>query len=258
MEVAYQILTYRATRNLGDAVQTVAMSRLLAGPLFGVYRDQADRARPDIPFVVNGWLGGPVPAAHPDCTFAGVFVGARRAEQLTWLRSSGRSVGARDPHTLSLLSVAGTHAEMVGCATLTFDRYGGRRSGRYAVDAGGSERGCIELTMGLPVGCPWHEQWALAVARLETLRTAELVVTTRLHVALPCLAYGTPVIVRRTRIGLSEQPERLTLLDALAIPADEAAVVDVTPWAARYLRWLGERVEVRCRPGGPRCPQSPD
>ena len=40
--------------------------------------------------------------------------------------------------------------------------------------------------------CP--TQWEMAVALLDRLRRAEVVYTSRLHIALPCLAFGTPVV----------------------------------------------------------------
>lgn len=136
----YQVLIYRGTRNLGDAIQAVAMSRLLGGTLAGVYRDAARlQARPEVPFVVNGWLGDEPPAEAGNCAFAGVFLGARLLEQARWLAgaaAAGRAVGSRDKHTSRLLGFTGVRSDVAGCPTLTFDRYAGARSGRLAVDAG--------------------------------------------------------------------------------------------------------------------------
>ncbi len=44
MTSEFQVLAYRHTRNLGDAIQTVAMSRLLPGRLTGVYRHRLAEA----------------------------------------------------------------------------------------------------------------------------------------------------------------------------------------------------------------------
>ena len=127
----HQVLIYRRTGNLGDAIQCVAMSRLLPGELLGVYRDAADQARRDIPAVINGWLGDAAPSGNPNCIFAGVFVGFREQEQLEWIRSSRHPVGVRDPYTMDYLAKHAISSEMIGCATLTFEPYRGCRAGRY-------------------------------------------------------------------------------------------------------------------------------
>jgi hypothetical protein len=72
-ERASRVLIYRGTENLGDAIQTVALSRLLDGDLLGVYRDEAGASVDDeVPFVVNGWLGDHVTVDDRNCLFAGV------------------------------------------------------------------------------------------------------------------------------------------------------------------------------------------
>ena len=58
----YRVLIYKESQNLGDAVQTIAMSRLLDAELLGVYRDEAHRpVHRDVTFVVNGFLSNNAP-----------------------------------------------------------------------------------------------------------------------------------------------------------------------------------------------------
>ena len=92
-----QILIYRQTGNLGDAVQTVAMSRLLRDAFRGVFRDSVEDSDPQTLFVVNGWLGETTPKLNSNCLFAGVGVHSNRASQAEWIGQSRFPVGSRDP-----------------------------------------------------------------------------------------------------------------------------------------------------------------
>ena len=256
----YRVLAYRGTTNLGDAVQTAAISRLLGGPLTGVYRRAlggASVAAGGRRFVVNGWLGDAPPAADSGgCLFAGVFLGRRVPEQLNWLRTSSAPVGARDPVTQALLRCAGVKCELVGCATLTLGRYDGPRAGRYSVDL--AVPGTTSLSNTLSKDVSWAAQWDMALVRLDQLRTAEIVYTSRLHVALPCLAFGTPVVVPRHVRGAVFQPARLSLLDALGFAFDRPCTLDVEPWATRYVAFLSTHLGHPVRPGPFRFPRALD
>lgn len=50
-------------------------------------------------------------------------------------------------------------------------------------------------THSAPLSTPHEERFALAEDLLKTYASAKLVVTSRIHAALPCLALGTPVIL---------------------------------------------------------------
>jgi hypothetical protein len=258
MTPAYRVLVYHGTTNLGDAVQTAAISRLLPGRLVGLYRHQvsADGSEMGPPLVVNGWLGGKVPAAATNGLFAGVFLGRREEKQLQWLRDSRHAIGARDPFTAALLRSRGVASEMIGCATLTLERYRGPRAGRIAVDW--FEPYTTFQTNWLDPAVRWSRQWALALELLGRLRTAAIVYTSRLHVALPCLAFGTPVEVARRAVTSGHQPERFTLLDAMGFAYDEPVTMDVTPWADRYVRFLSAQVGRALEPGPYNRPEAED
>lgn len=240
-----QVLKYRNTGfafNLGDTIQAVALARLLGPDTEGVYRDAAGRADPDRLFVVSGWLGDrSVPARGENTLFAGIHLGACRGEQLRWIRKSRFPVGARDPHTYEMLVREGIRSEMTGCVSLTLPRYEGPRTGRYAIDANADcsiPKNAVVMTQ-TGLAHPWHEQVALANARLETLRTAEIVYTSRLHVALPCLAFGTPVVVAIT----ANQPERFSLFEGLGGTYYEPVVIDVSRLATRFRAFLTRGME---------------
>jgi hypothetical protein len=64
---------------------------------------------------------------------------------------------------------------------------------------------------------------------------AELVTTNRLHVALPCLAFGTPLHFVRKNIW---QKHRLTLLDHLRVKDGETTRLDLSGHAQIYRQFL--------------------
>lgn len=226
-------LVYRV-RNIGDMIQTLALKRLLPTAT-GVFRHALASAPSDRVLVVNGFLErDPVPRNGPPCLFAGVSGPYERHRQyMAWIKRSSWPIGARDPVTAGRLASAGLPTEMVGCATLTLPRYEGPRRGVFSVDIDGPG---TALTHAISRHDTVEKQWKSAVSLLEAYRTAEAVYTSRLHVALPCLAFGTPVwIARPTAAPL---PERFSIVDAIGVPFERLAVDDVTPFADRYKRFL--------------------
>jgi len=235
-----QTLKYRFSGeplNLGDTIQAIALSRLI-GPSREIYRDQADKADPDRLFLVNGWLGEPsVPANGRNTLFAGIHVGAHHEKQLAWIRQSRFPVGARDPFTQKMLAREGIASEMVGCATTTLEGRAGNREGRYAIDVQETETIALEQSVSKMT---WPEQLFLAEARLQTLLSAEIVYTSRLYVALPCLAFGTPVVLRPSPY----LAERFTLWDALGAAYNQPVTLDVSAAADRYQAFLRRGLEM--------------
>jgi hypothetical protein len=207
----------------------------------GVYRDEPlPREGADLPLIANGWLGYKPPVSHTQAVFAGAHVGRHEDAYIAWMKHTGATIGARDPYTNALLERCGISSSMIGCATLTFDRYRGARSGRFSVDAGYYE-GTVQLSNSIG-SLTWSEQWNAAVEQLDLLRRAELVYTTRLHVALPCLAFGTPVIFPLQRLTNVQAKERLTLLNALPFGYNDPVETDISEFAARYVKFLEDAV----------------
>jgi hypothetical protein len=258
MSSTFRVVIYRGTWNLGDAIQTYALSRLLKGELLGAYRDDlSNKSGRAARFVVNGFLQDPVDPSDHNCVFAGVFIANER--QLPWLREANRAIGARDPFTKSYLNERQLRAELIGCATMTFERYLGVRRGTYRSHGSGDFPG-EWLDQTVEQGMPWKEQWELAAERLAKLRTAELVYTTRLHIALPCLAFGTPVFFPSTQRPSGKSwdqwpwPDRMTLLDYLGFQFDRPFTMDLSPHAEGYKRFLGEQLRLDIRVVEPRMP----
>lgn len=243
--MTFQVHRYRKTWNIGDAIQTIALERLLPSVSY-VWRD-LDTPAEDIPFVVNGWLGNnQPPVANANCLFAGVYVHSNE-NNYRWINNSRfAEIGARDPATVMWCADRKIRASLIGCATLTFAPYTGPRSGTYAVDAKGAEGTAICHDIG---DMEWDAQLNLARDLLQRYRCAELVITSRLHVALPCLAFGTPVIIQDPmRWGNRERNRRFSILDAVGVRYDTPHRQDVSAWRERYFTFLERHLGIRIAP----------
>jgi hypothetical protein len=230
---AFTVVVYRS-RNLGDMIQTAALSQWLPRSS-GVFRHELSRMDSDGLFVVNGVLFRERPAKRGEnCLFAGVSGPYwRKRSYFHWLASSRHPIGGRDQMTVDAARERGLNASLIGCATLTFPRYEGKRHGVYSVDypgPGTPHSHTISRDDGVP------KQWAEAMEALQRYRTAEAVYTTRLHVAFPCLAFGTPVYLANPRNAWA--PGRFTVFEQLNLPYNELVTADVSDWADRFLNFL--------------------
>jgi hypothetical protein len=128
-------------------------------------------------------------------------------------------IGCRDLHTQALFEKYGIAAWFNGCLTLGFDPVVAPRQGRYTVDintcpyippvavdlSGFGDHVIIHHDIhDASLKRSMVRRMAVAQALLDKYRTAELVITSRLHVALPCRAFGTPCIFLHSR--LQEDP----------------------------------------------------
>ena len=253
----YSVYKYFGTGNLGDAIQTIAMSRLLPGPLGGVDRGTSVGASADTLWILNGWLGSNVlPSIAVKPLFAGIYVAQQH--NIAWLRASPFSIGARDPSTQELLSRHGMKSEVIGCATMTFNRYRGPRFGSYAVDVPescGNSRAALSVTHEISWEMQWPDQWKLAIHMLELYRRANIVFTSRLHVALPCLAFGTPVYLCDPLHG---QPwdaaagERFSLARLLGMEFGRVNEICINDMARKYMAFLERNLGISVKVGPPR------
>jgi hypothetical protein len=248
----YSILIYSGTNNLGDAIQAYAMARLLPRPLQGIYRHKAHQFDGSgAPLVINGWLGDKAPNTS-NCLFAGVHIGRNNAVQIEWIKKTHfKYIGVRDAYTGDLLKQHGvtTAIETIGCATMTLPRYLGPRQGILNVDLTEKRlNSASDVTNRIPSSLNWIQQWTLAEQRLSQLRNAELVYTNRLHVALPCIAMGTPVFMPKTVLKYVKQPERLSCLDMFGFRYNEPFVTDISGFAKKYIDFLAHNLGILITP----------
>lgn len=208
-------LRYRGT-NLGDDVQTIAAMDLNPGDTFPVFveRDSLGLYEGSGKLVLNGWWSHDAENAWPPPPqVKGLPVSMHiapkarprfaRKDSLEWFKANG-PVGARDLETLHWLKSIGVDAYWSGCLTLTLKRKRLPTIMRPVL---------VDLAPSLVSKLDWLGEHMKAThktsekdmlhksrlheaeARLILYSSARLVVTSRLHVALPCLAIGTPVVL---------------------------------------------------------------
>lgn len=224
---AVGLLTY-ATSNIGDDIQSLAAAQYLDAevPLDCFNRDALStlvRPAPRLT-ILNGWYAhrgetgtnwppsaaiDPVPVSmHVTAPAASAILSS---DGLVWLRRQ-TSIGCRDEATLRLMQRHGVEASLTGCLTLTLRQptlEPAPRLAVWAVDLDPLSTRVLDATvaeMGLgPVHRRTHEcvigrrdplfRLLLAAKFLRDYARAQVVVTSRLHCALPCIAYGTPVVM---------------------------------------------------------------
>lgn len=222
------ILGYRASGNLGDAVQSYAMLELL-GPdpsVTVVDRDSIAAFEPLEPTVLlmNCWLIHRPECFSPSRNVTPAMIGVHTSPSssgytryppfIDVLRESpsvqnvfrqAAPVGARDLYTLGVLQEVGIDSYFAGCPTLTLRPKGLESDGSIvAIDVPKSVCRTLERRLGRPIirfanrsESSWMSVSALRThvePYLNLLERAELVITTRLHAALPAQALGVHTI----------------------------------------------------------------
>jgi hypothetical protein len=207
----YGQLTVRAG-NIGDDLQSLAACQHLpVRPTVLIERDAIhhDTGTGPTALIMNGWFSGdaeawpPAPSIHP------IFVGfhvcgrfRRSVERHAGYLKAFEPIGVRDAATGKFLEQLGIRAETTYCLTLTFPRRErAPTAGKvFIVDAEDIaipkclRRRAIKMTHSMP---PLGPEATLPFAQMLLgmyREQASLVITTRLHTALPCMAMGIPVV----------------------------------------------------------------
>ncbi len=221
---------WASTVNIGDDVQTLAAINLLKK--HGVTESEIvliDRERlslydgPPVTLIMNGWFTHNQEMFEPPPHVSPLIVSMHIArEELidryqAFLKEHG-PVGCRDLATVEMMKKRGIDAYFSGCLTLTFDESDAPRSGTYASDLWddpipsfyrGNDLSNLQNPISIrhdafvpsnPVRFLPRRRLMMAQDLLHKFRTAELVVTTRLHCALPCRAMNTDVIFLHSKI----------------------------------------------------------
>lgn len=198
--------------NIGDDFQGLAARHHLPeAPRHFIDRDRIHQFQSTTPttVIMNGWFSANPEAWPPAPSINPIFVGFHIVDQIKpilkqhvdYLRRY-EPIGTRDNASRDFLRSIGVAAETTYCLTMTFRaREKMPAAGKVMiVDADGIaipkplRAGALKLTHVMPpldyrVTLPCAEQL------LELYRdTARLVITTRLHAALPCIAMGIPVV----------------------------------------------------------------
>lgn len=239
------LLSY-STDNLGDDIQSIALHHFWPSSAEPIYidRDQLGfYTGPEAKLVVHGWYGQMEPGAWPpapqlNCLATSIHVSPAAQpifstpESLAWLKRQ-RVIGCRDHATLQFMRSLGVEAYVSGCVTTTLARL------NWPID-------CTTTPIIVDLPKATHERlpmWLRNLAEYGTHRTAlrspqdrpermrqasrllagyrsiRLVITGRLHAALPCAAFRTPHIL------IKPQPfDRLSGLEDLVNMKNEAGL----------------------------------
>jgi hypothetical protein len=204
------------TTNLGDDVQSLAAAAMLPRVDAYVERERLDKVRLPEPhrLVMNSWFaikrfrGTPSESIEP--YYFGQCVGRPELVNDAWLAEWRRRqpIGVRDTYSVAVLRERGIDAYYSGCLTTFMGRFFHRpvkREGIVFVDVPAEMERFIpedvrararRITNETGKGETNQKRRFEKIAGvLDIVRSAEMVVTRRLHTALPCVGFGTPVTV---------------------------------------------------------------
>jgi len=185
--------------NIGDALQTLTLFNFIKNNYNDIeidgYSERTGLENKKV--IINGWHRRekePLP-------YVGIYIGIHTNYEQTTSIKENTLIGCRDMFTLKELKrnkkIKGIFS---GCSTINIPFYEGKR------DGGTVEYIHEDKKTGF---IPFEEQLKMANDLIEQLKTKELVITNRLHVAIPCIALGTPVIINPRDF----QQERFTIFD---------------------------------------------
>jgi hypothetical protein len=220
---SFALIGYKGTGNIGDEIQSLASRQFLPRVDFTIDREflnlfeipEGRRAK----MILHGWFSHrpenwpPSESLIPLITSLHLSPGVPsevilREPALKYLKGFG-PIGARDFGTLEALQKAGVESFFSGCMTLTHNRRPVERDGDLVVanEVPGNVLDVIGKKTKKKIEWTSHighndesqtKRFEIAEDLLKTYSKASVVVTTRLHCALPCLAMGTPVLLLDT------------------------------------------------------------
>ncbi len=223
----YGVLLFDNTENLGDDIQSYAQLRFLPRVDYYLNREALDSFESvggeQVSMIMNAWFlhakfnWPPASCINPlfvsshFSSFDRFGIGYKFIDGLggDYLRHYG-PIGVRDESTKDALEEHGVPAYVTGCLTLTLQkRPDVRRTDKVVLcdidDALADqvtqeysdtqiERVTHNLIPHVHNKLSVDDRFNMVEDRLALYQSAKLVITTRLHCALPCLALGTPVL----------------------------------------------------------------
>ncbi len=208
--MSYAALTYYNANNLGDEIQSLASMQFLPNCNFFVDRDTIGNEKRNLKLIGNAFWNRKdmkypfFPKDNIKMFPISMHISDKNIE-LDWFRKN-QPIGCRDLPTMKFLKSKGIKSYFSGCMTLTFPYYNGERKNNIVlVDSYNYENvkypKDIEVIKKSPFGNISMEdrrnplkRIEIAKELLEIYKTAGLVISSRVHAILPCIAMGTPVI----------------------------------------------------------------
>ena len=253
---------YRGLSNLGDNIQSIATERLLPDITQRFDRDTLAMANPSVPMyiVMNGWFSHQPQTCLPQFkNLQPIFWGFHITDwNDSWNYFSRREVadylkryepiGCRDPYTAERLSKLGIKTFVSYCLTLTFPkRKQIPEDGKvFVVDF--PQNSLPEALKRNFVYCshytPFKDREDVKRFYAEQLlqiyqNKARLIVTTRLHCLLPCVAMGIPVVFFN-----NPDDYRISWVKDLGIKINTLKKIDETDWSPHLIDMEGLKSEL--------------
>ena len=226
----YGLLYYKDTDNIGDDIQTYASEQFLPKVDYMIDRENIESFIPNrkeyVSVIMNSWY------IHDKFNFNfspyinplfismffkkftyqdGVTVGLdyiNKPVRECLMKNS--PIGARDNHTKQVMEELGIPSYFSGCLTLTLKKFKNVEKKDYIITVGlnneeieyirkKSNREVISIIQDIPHGSLSHMSWNERRKQVENIlkkyQSAHMVITTKLHCSLPCLALKTPVLL---------------------------------------------------------------
>ena len=214
--IGYTGHSFQNWANLGDDIQTVAAKRLLPQVDGYISREALSEAEESGVISLNGFFlgeGSWPPSGSLEPFFYAFHIAAHSqekvcsAEGLRYLRKY-QPIGCRDRGTMDLLAKHGIEAFYSKCVSLTFEKrqkdpdegvvflVGLSKAAESVVPRKIRERAVVVDQPKLRLPSLSHEtREQLAEHLLDTYaKRASLVITSKIHCAMPCIAMGIPVV----------------------------------------------------------------
>lgn len=227
----FALYKYPLSLNLGDDIQSIAARMFLPKVDYLMDRDSFDvhKAPPGTRLIANGWYKHRPnlwPPTNPNITPLYISIHIRESckpyfsspESIEYLKCHA-PIGCRDYPTLKFLTECGVEAYFSGCLTLTLEMPEAPVSDEILlVDAPTEIRSLVPDKLRSTIGTasnmlpstylavistkkikrlrldPFHRFFMRkAYGLLARFSRAKLVITSRLHCAMPCVALGVPV-----------------------------------------------------------------
>lgn len=217
-EIKFGLLKYDNEPNLGDEIQSLAALQFLPRVDAKFDRNNLTTAQATARhlLIMNGWFSQtPEKAFPPSDSILPLFVSFHIAGTNESLRhflkpssieffKKHEPIGCRDRKTMEMLRSKGVDAFYSKCLTITFPaRQKEPKDGKvFLVDIDKRiplprhiRKGAVRVSHIVPPYISDETKFKLAQEILDMYRNeAKLVITTKLHCALPCIAMGIPVI----------------------------------------------------------------
>lgn len=212
---------FAPTTNIGDDIQTLAAINFLKKKGITDYsflnREELHLYDgEELNLVMNGWFMRDPRNFPPSDKIKPIWISFNMSNSPEYMVSENIEyfkkqppIGCRDQATVDHFNRQGIEAYLTGCLTLYFDKYENKGGKKYLVDVDGECNYVPSINLNKSLFKDFeivnHETFKyfeidvakrikLAKQFINNYQKASLVITSRLHCALPCRAFGTECV----------------------------------------------------------------